>query len=88
MVKFIDYTGEYPNLCSGILTLEIDNKIVEFPKYCMHSGGSVWFDEDWNENIEEGDWSIDIPQEYLQYKKEILEVVNENVTKGCCGGCI
>ena len=88
MVKFINYTGKYPNLCRGILTLEIDNKIVEFPKYCMHSGGSVWFDGDWNENIEEGDWSIDIPQEYLQYKKEILEVVNENVPKGCCGGCI
>ena len=23
-VKFISYTGEYPNLCSGVLTLEID----------------------------------------------------------------
>ena len=88
MVKFVNYTGECPNLCSGVLTLEIDNKIVEFPKYCMHSGGSVWFDEDWNEHIEEGDWSIDIPQEYLQYKEEILEVVNENVPKGCCGGCL
>ena len=23
-VKFISYTGEYPNLCKGVLTLEID----------------------------------------------------------------
>lgn len=87
-VKFINYTGKYPNLCCGILTLEIDNKIVEFPKYCMHSGGSVTFDKEWNEYIEYGEWTIDIPQEYLQYKKEILEVVNANVRKGCCGGCV
>ena len=29
-VKFIDYTGRYPNLCSGVLTLEIDGKIYKF----------------------------------------------------------
>ncbi len=29
-IKFIDYTGKYPNLCSGILTLSIDGKIVKF----------------------------------------------------------
>jgi hypothetical protein len=29
-VKFISYTGEYPNLCSGVLTLEIDNVQYKF----------------------------------------------------------
>lgn len=29
-VKFISYTGEYPNLCSGVLTLEIDGKKYKF----------------------------------------------------------
>ena len=29
-VKFISYTGEYPNLCSGILTLEIDGVKYKF----------------------------------------------------------
>jgi len=29
-VKFISYTGEYPNLCSGVLTLEIDGKQYKF----------------------------------------------------------
>ena len=29
-VKFISYTGEYPNLCSGVLTLEIDGKEYKF----------------------------------------------------------
>ena len=29
-VKFISYTGKYPVLCCGVLTLEIDGEIVEF----------------------------------------------------------
>lgn len=29
-IKFIEYTGRYPNLCSGILTLNIDGEIVKF----------------------------------------------------------
>lgn len=29
-VKFISYTGEWPNLGSGILTLEIDGKKARF----------------------------------------------------------
>lgn len=87
-VKFINYSGAYPNLCSGILTLEIDGKVVKFPKCCMHSRGYISFDSDWNEIIEEGDWSVDIPEEYLEYKEEILQVVNDNIPKGCCGGCI
>ena len=29
-VEFISYTGRYPNLCSGILTLRIDGKEVTF----------------------------------------------------------
>lgn len=29
-VKFVSYTGRYPNLCSGILTLEIDGENVNF----------------------------------------------------------
>ena len=30
MIKFISYTGKYPNLCSGVLTVEIDGKKVSF----------------------------------------------------------
>ena len=29
-VKFISYTGKWPNLCSGVLTVEIDGKQVGF----------------------------------------------------------
>ena len=30
MIKFISYTGKYPNLCSGVLTVDIDGKTVKF----------------------------------------------------------
>lgn len=29
-MRFISYTGDYPNLCSGVLTLEIDGKEYNF----------------------------------------------------------
>ena len=35
-IKFISYNGDYPNLCSGILTIEINGEIEKF-KYCLES---------------------------------------------------
>ena len=98
-VKFISYTGEYPCLCFGILTLEIDGEEYKFNDYkdksknSFHntfwiSGGGCRFDE---ESIDEGEWIIDveeIPEQFRKYSKEIEKVFNENVQYGCCGGCI
>lgn len=96
-VKFISYSGEYPNLCSGILILEIDGKqykfapyhdnITIFPKF-WSSGGC--FSENFL-NVEKGEWEIDymeIPEQFRKYANEIDKVFNENVEYGCCGGCI
>ena len=52
-VKFISYTGEYPNLCSGVLTLEIDGVQYKFGhNYMAHhfddNGHSYFSDEDPN----------------------------------------
>ena len=30
MITFINYTGKWPNLCSGVLTVEIDCKEIKF----------------------------------------------------------
>ena len=117
-VKFISYTGEYPNLCSGVLTLEIDGKEYKFGhNYMNHhydeitntwsytdedpnnpnfnsfwtSGGCVTHDDDWNFNVESGEWEIDveeIPTQFQDLADEIDAVFNENVAYGCCGGCI
>ena len=116
-VKFISYTGEYPNLCRGVLTLEIDGKQYKFghnysnhhydkngngyfsdedpmnPNFdsFWHSGGSVTADKDWNWDVRQGEWEIDmddLPQQFWDVAAEIDEVFNSNVEHGCCGGCI
>jgi hypothetical protein len=47
MIKFISYTGKYPNLCSGVLTVEIDGKEYKF------GHGST--DYDWKNNCYKND---------------------------------
>ena len=103
-VKFISYTGKYPNLCRGVLTLEIDGEEVRFGhdfnrsdwkedgNYSgfWSSGGSCAC-LDWESSIYRDEWQIsewDIPEQYRKYAEEIDEVFNENVDYGCCGGCI
>lgn len=100
-VKFISYTGKYPCLCTGDLTLEIDGKKVTFGKMYdnkmklrvgiyprfWHSGGYIGHGYE----IHQSEWQIDvakIPEEYRQYASEIDEVFNSNVPYSCCGGCI
>lgn len=87
-VEFISYDGAYPNLCSGLLVLKINGKVKEFPRYCLHSGGGVWFDDNWCEHIESGPWSIDLPDDLEPLRQQIEKCINENIPHGCCGGCI
>lgn len=89
-VIFVSYDGDWPNACSGTLVLAVDEKPYTFPEFCLSSGGSVWFDDDWSEHIEQGPWSIEkyppgFPKE-LQEEAEF--VVNMNIPYGCCGGCV
>lgn len=100
-IKFISYDGEYPNLCSGTLTLDIDGEVVTFgykydkvnyPQF-WHSGGSCGFlgcdyDETYCNNEE---WELDeaaLPAKYKNIGKELIQVFNNNVRWGCCGGCL
>ena len=86
----LKYDGEYPNLCSGILTATINGEKWVFPKYCMKSGGGVWFDVNWSEHVEGGPWEIrDWPDGFPEELKDIfLEEVNAQISHGCCGGCV
>lgn len=99
-IKFIEYTGRYPNLCRGNLILEIDGKIVVFeylgdyddkPTNFWESGGSVTFGSNFSEKVTKGPWTVDVeklPEEYRKYADEIEQVFNDNVPHGCCGGCV
>ena len=99
-VKFIEYTGAYPNLCSGVLTIEVNGKRYRFGyeykgknllKPFWKSGGSCGFIDDYSSVfIEHGEWIIDegkLPNELVPYVDEIDKVFNSNVPFGCCGGC-
>lgn len=86
----IRYDGRFPNLCRGNLVVVIDGKVWEFPPYCLCSGGSVWFDKDWTDHVEDGPWSIDEwPEGFPEEDKEaVVERINEEIPWGCCGGCV
>lgn len=91
-VKFISFDGKFPNLCAGKLTIEVAGVEFVLPSHTFESGGSVTFDDDWEATISEGPWKIsdyaEFPEELKHFKGKILELVNENVEHGCCGGCV
>lgn len=89
----IRYDGEYPNLCSGHLEVWVDDKYYDFGTHVITSGGGVSFDEDWNENVWRGDWEFssftEFPKDFpMELKDQLLEVINEQIPHGCCGGCV
>lgn len=88
-VEFISYDGKYPNLCSGTLKLKVNNKLYAL-SHVLVSGGCVNFSSYDEDEVSKGPWTIDLSQykELEPYKEEIAELVNENVSQGCCGGCL
>ena len=89
MVEFISYTGKYPCLCMGTLTIKVDGNTYQF-EHALISGGGICKDDDWNMWALAGDWEVDLEEhpELEPYKEEITRLVNESVELGCCGGCI
>ena len=96
-IEFVSYTGSWPNLCSGTLTLRIDGEEIGFSGYggkyhrFWSPGGSVWFGSNWGEHVDQDKWVIneeDLPEELRPYVEEIAELFNDNVPYGCCGGCV
>lgn len=86
-VEFISYTGKWPNLCSGELTLKINGQIRKDIE--ISSGGCCGFNSDYSESyIEHGPWHVFVPEDLKNYEHEIEKIVNENIPEGCCGGCL
>lgn len=85
----IEYDGSYPNLCSGTLKITLGNKIWEL-SHCLSSGGSVSFDDDWSEHVDSGPWSVhDLPDDFpVELVDKLEELVNDEISWGCCGGCV
>lgn len=92
-IEFVSYNGDYPNLCSGVLQLKVEGRVLKFgcwgdcdyPSFWRSGGG---FDDDYNAYY--GDWIIsekELPDFLKPYVDVISKLLNENVPKGCCGGC-
>lgn len=121
-IEFISYTGKYPNLCRGILTVKINGREYKFGhdfsyynykenRYDNEDLNNPNFDEFWatgglinikNTNyiymsVEKHPWVLNsvydkVDENHPQWIKDVLpqllNVFNENVNYGCCGGCI
>lgn len=94
-IKFVSYNGRYPTLCSGWLTLNVDGEPWK-AHVDLFSGGKAYLDSHGNEVVEQGPWDLSRYQ-YDAFVKlgftdaeieEVIRLVNENVERGCCGGCI
>ena len=85
----VDYNGCYPTLCSGQLFITVKGKRWEFPYHALSSGGSAYFDDDYDEVLLEGAWTITkYPEGFPKELESIVESkVNEVIPHGCCGGC-
>lgn len=97
MVEFVSYDGKFPNLCSGVLTVKINGKEVKFGNNLMSQGNEdkFWYSGggcDFKEfTTIQGKWKINylmLKDEYKLYASELIEVFNQNVKYGCCGGCL
>lgn len=95
-IKFVSYTGSYPNLCSGTLVLNINGEDMTFGYTGQYSkfwqsGGYVDVD---SETVECGPWELVydpelcLPKFLVPYADELIRVFNEHVDCGCCGGCL
>ena len=95
-VEFVSYTGKFPGLCQGTLTLRINGKEVKFgniplaeksdyPAFWETGGTTVA-----NGGAFEGRWRVNtdkLPDCYKPYAVEIADIMNSRVELGCCGGC-
>ena len=87
MIEFVSYDGEYPCLCKGTLTIDVDGKIYNLDDVLISGGSCNWHTDE----IVKGAWfvsNLQLPRELRPLVSEIERVVNENVPFGCCGGCM
>ena len=92
-IQFVSYDGSFPNLCSGILELQIEGRVVTFGNRNNCDYQAFWFSSGGCDNYEpfEGDWCVVekmLPDFLKPYSDVLAEILNENIPKGCCGGCI
>lgn len=96
-VNFLGYTGKFPELCHGVMTLKIDGTDTTFGtddfeadySFELYSGGYAGKGMDLKTAIlSEGFWEVILPPEFSDIEELVNELFNEEVQLGCCGGCL
>ena len=100
IVEFVSYTGHYPCLCDGVLTLKINGDIVRFG----HESGNYDvktekyidgnYDKFWEtggscsvqHGISHGEWLIDVKQIPEQYR-QYAPIIDEVFNENVEYGC-
>lgn len=82
----IEYDGEYPNACRGLLTIKVNGKKLYTQEFCCESTGSAGVND-------EGEYccsGILIWEDAKYFSPIIVDAVNKILSKVnvCCGGCI
>lgn len=91
----IAYTGAFPELCLGLLTVTIDGEPWEFPLDCLRSGGEIIRARRGRNEEDEvvvGPWEIrrwppDFPDDPA-LRQHVRTMINRHLPWGCCGGCL
>ena len=83
----VSYDGKYPNACSGTLIIKVDGEEIYNDKFCCGSGGSVWFDKNWDEHVAPGKLTWNDAEKFDRDVQVAVEEVLSRIDV-CCGGCI
>ena len=89
-IEFISWTRRPWAWCGSDVTISFNGNIITLHRPLI-SGGSVRFDDDWGEHIEDGPWSVRedaLPDELKPHIQLLVSAINDNIPQGCCGGCV
>ena len=84
-IKFHSYTGAYPSLCMGTVELMVKDEIRAYDCLLISRGYITPEGE-----VVQMPWEIDeeeLEKDIRRYASYIRDLVNKNITWGCCGGC-
>ena len=98
----VKYTGRFPSLCTGRLTVIIDGREWRFSLLSLVQEGYIDYENLPSERFEdleaseilscihEGPWDIKYwPEGFPEdLKEKVLEKINNSIPFGCCGGCL